>query len=206
MQMPDPIVHVIDDDDAARDSLEFLLRTAKLMVATYASALGFLQLVPELTGGCIVTDIRMPDLDGIGLLKRLNEIKSKLPVIVITGHGDVAMAVEAMKLEAVDFLEKPFSDEALLVAVQSALNEWRKEAGRETERQEIMERLATLSPRENDVLRGLVAGGPNKVIAYNLGISSRTVEIYRANVMTKTRTGSLPELVRIALLAGILGR
>jgi two-component system response regulator FixJ len=122
--MQDPVVHVIDDEDAARDSLELLLRSAKLTVVTYASALAFLQSAPQLTDGCIITDLRMPDLDGIGLLKRLKKINSKLPVVVITGHGDVAIAVEAMKLGAVDFLEKPFDDDALLTAVQSALNEW----------------------------------------------------------------------------------
>jgi two-component system response regulator FixJ len=146
----------------------------------------------------------MPNLSGIERLKQLKDITCKLPVIVITGHGDVAIAVKAMKLGAVDFLEKPFADDALLAAVRSALKEWRKETDHEVERRQILERLDALSPREHDVLKGLVAGNPNKIIAYNLGVSPRTVEIYRAHVMNKTRAGSLSDLVRMALQAGIL--
>jgi two-component system response regulator FixJ len=147
----------------------------------------------------------MPDVSGIELLKRLKDSNAKLPVIVITGHGDVPIAVEAMKIGAADFFEKPFDGDKMVAAVQSALSDLRKDADHEAERKEVHDRLATLTPREHDVLKGLVAGNSNKVIAYDLGISPRTVEIYRANVMTKTRSGSLSELVRMALRAGILG-
>ena len=201
----EPIVHVIDDDDAVRDSLAFLLRSAKLDVRTHESATAFLDALPQAGTGCIVTDVRMPDLSGIELLKRLRDASISVPVIVITGHGDVQLAVEAMKAGAADFLEKPFDDEMLLAAVRSALGTAEKGARVEAAHAVLHERLATLSGRERDVLDGLVAGKPNKIIAYDLGISPRTVEIYRANVMTKMQAASLSELVRIALQAGLLG-
>jgi two-component system response regulator FixJ len=197
----DPVVHVIDDDDAVRQSLDFLLRTARIETRTYDSARSFLAALPTLDPGCIITDVRMPDISGVDLLRRLNELGSGLPVIVITGHGDVQLAVEAMKIGAADFIEKPFDDDVLLASVQSALARWKKDPSRDAEKAEILERLASLSNRERDVLRGLVSGNPNKVIAYDLGISPRTVEIYRANVMTKMNAGSLSELVRMALAA-----
>jgi two-component system, LuxR family, response regulator FixJ len=200
--MNDSVVYVVDDDDAVRESLEFLLSSSQLPVRTYNSASAFLASLPQLVSGCIVTDVRMPDLSGIDLLKRLTELQIKIPVIVITGHGDVPLAVEAMKLGAVDFFEKPFDGDKIVAAVQTALRDWRKGADREAEKAELHHRLATLSAREKDVLTGLVAGNPNKTIAYDLGISPRTVEIYRANVMTKMKAGSLSELVRMALLAG----
>jgi len=202
--MPDPVVYVIDDDDAARESLEFLLRSANLVVKTYDSGAAFLRTLSQIAYGCIITDVRMPGLSGIELLRHLKDSDLKLPVIVITGHGDVPIAVEAMKLGAVDFFEKPFDGDKIIEAVQSALSDWQKDADRETERREVQDRLATLTPREREVLRALVAGNPNKVIAYDLGISPRTVEIYRANVMTKTKARSLSELVRLVLHAGIL--
>ena len=203
--MSDTVVHVIDDDDAARDSLEFLLRSADFTVATYDSGTAFLGALPHIAQGCIVTDVRMPGLSGIELLRHLKGAAVNLPVIVVTGHGDVPIAVEAMKLGAVEFFEKPFDGDKMIAAVQTALNDWRKNADRDAERKEIQERLATLTPRECDVLKGLVAGNPNKVIAYELGISPRTVEIYRANVMTKMKSGSLSELVRMTLYAGDAG-
>jgi two-component system response regulator FixJ len=198
------LVHVIDDDDAVRESLEFLLRTAKIDVRTYDSATAFLNATPSGGIGCIVTDVRMPGMSGVDLLRQLKARGSTMPVIVITGHGDIQLAVEAMKVGAVDFLEKPFDDEVLLASVSAALGRLEKDSQRETERADLNNRLATLSVREREVLEGLVAGKPNKIIAFDLGISPRTVEIYRAHVMTKMNAGSLSELVRMALLAGVL--
>jgi two-component system response regulator FixJ len=200
------IVHVIDDDEALRDSLTFLLRTADIEVVSHASAVAFLDALP-LTGlTCIITDVRMPGLSGIDLLRRVKELGIEVPVIVITGHGDVPLAVEAMRFGAVDFLEKPFDDEILLQSVRAALRQQAGAAKRQSERAEIEGRLATLSPRERDVLGGLVAGRANKQIAFELGISPRTVEIYRANLMDKMQAGSLSDLVRMALIVGMLGR
>jgi two-component system response regulator FixJ len=205
LAMPDgAIVHVVDDDEAARQSLAFLLRAHALDVRTYESATVFLKAAPGLQFGCIVTDVRMPDISGIDLLRRLKELNIFLPAIVITGHGDVPLAVEAMKLGAADFLEKPFDDEAMIGAVRWALRRGDDDRHRETERAEINERLASLSNRERDVLNGLVGGQANKQIAFELGISPRTVEIYRANLMTKMQARSLSELVRMALTSGIL--
>ena len=200
------IVHVIDDDEALRDSLAFLLRTADLEVMSHASATAFLESLPLTELTCIITDVRMPGLSGIDLLRRMKELGIEVPVIVITGHGDVPLAVEAMRFGAVDFLEKPFDDEILLQSVRAALRQQAGAAKRQSERAEIEGRLATLSPRERDVLGGLVAGRANKQIAFELGISPRTVEIYRANLMDKMQAGSLSELVRMALIVGMLGR
>ena len=200
--MPDKsIVHVIDDDADARESLAFLLGTADIEVHTYESATAFLEALSRVQAGCIVTDVRMPGIDGMALLRELKDKGPPLPVIVMTGHGDVPLAVEAMKLGAIDFLEKPFDDNALLAAVRAALSENLAHSERESRRADILERMATLSPRERQVLDGLVVGHPNKTIAFDLGISARTVEVYRANVMTKMNAGSLSELVRMALLA-----
>ncbi len=199
------IVHVIDDDEAIRQSLAFLLQAAKLEVKTYASAMAFLDALPDTASGCVITDVRMPGMSGVDLLRRLKELKISVPVIVITGHGDVALAVEAMKVGAVDFLEKPFDDDVLLASVQSALKRQDGETKRHSERLEIEGRLAGLSNRERDVLGGLVAGRANKQIAFDLGISPRTVEIYRANLMNKMKAGSLSDLVRMALIVGIVG-
>jgi two-component system response regulator FixJ len=201
-----PIVHVIDDDDAVRQSLAFLLGTAGIDVQTYESAVAFLDVAAKVKLGCVITDVRMPELSGVDLLRRLRELKLGVPVIVITGHGDVPLAVEAMKIGAVDFLEKPFDDEVLLTSVRSALNQLDRDSKRQAERTEIEGRLASLSSRERDVLEGLVAGHANKQIAYDLGISPRTIEIYRANLMTKMQAASLSDLVRMALIAGILGQ
>jgi two-component system, LuxR family, response regulator FixJ len=202
---PDSVlVHVIDDDEAARQSLAFLLRANAIEVQTYESGTAFLEAAPYLKSGCIITDVRMPEISGIELLRRLRELKIFLPVIVITGHGDVPLAVEAMKFGASDFLEKPFDDEILLAAVRSALNRQDSDGKRQAERAAIVGRLAALSNREREVLEGLVAGRANKQIAFDLGISPRTVEIYRANLMTKMQAASLSELVRMALIAEIL--
>jgi two-component system, LuxR family, response regulator FixJ len=200
----DTDAHVIDDDAAVRESTDFLLRSAGLTVKTYDSAAAFLDALPTIGSGCIITDVRMPGISGMDLLRRLKEMQVQLPVIVITGHGDVPLAVEAMKSGAVDFLEKPFDDDVLLASVRTALNRSEASAALETERAEIRARIATLTHRERDVLNGLIAGHPNKIIAYDLQISPRTVEIYRANVMTKMKAGSLSELVRMALVAGAM--
>ncbi|MFC3077242.1 response regulator FixJ [Phenylobacterium terrae] len=199
--MTDPVVHVIDDDPAMRESLTFLLDSAGLKAATYESAVDFLA-AGDPAPGCIVSDVRMPEMSGLELTRRLKERGVPHPVIMITGHGDVPLAVEAMKAGVVDFLEKPFDDEALLSAIRTALSARGREAEEDEERRRFHTLLEQLSPRETDVLRGIVAGKPNKVIAFDLGISPRTVEVYRANVMTKTGAGSLSELVRMALLAG----
>jgi two-component system, LuxR family, response regulator FixJ len=199
-----PTVHVIDDDEAARHSLAFLLGTAKIDVKTYDSATAFLAVAANVKSGCIITDVRMPEISGIDLLRRLKELKIGVPVIVVTGHGDVPLAVEAMKIGAAEFLEKPFDDEVLLNAVRSALNKQNTDSKRQAQRADIDSRLAALSNRERDVLQGLVSGLANKQIGFNLGISPRTVEIYRANLMTKMQASSLSDLVRMALIAEIL--
>ena len=200
----DAVVHVIDDDEAVRESLTFLLKAAGLAVQTYENATAFLHDAPKTKSGCVITDVRMPDVSGIDLLHRLNELEVHLPVIVITGHGDVPLAVEAMKSGALDFLEKPFNDDALLTAVNAAMRHHGADAKREADRAEIIDKLATLSNRERQVLEGLVSGHPNKTIAFDHGISPRTVEIYRANLMSKMQAGSLSDLVRMALVGGIL--
>jgi len=201
---PEPIVYVIDDDDAVRQSLEFLLKTAGIQVRGFESAKAFLEKLPQIKSGCIVTDVRMPEITGIELLRRVKESGIDIPVIVITGHGDISLAVEAMKIGAVDFLEKPFDDDSLLASVRSTLNKEADTAKHKAEIADIHDKLATLSNRERQVLEALVAGKANKIIAFDLGISPRTVEIYRANLMTKMAANSLSDLVRMAITADIL--
>lgn len=200
--MTDRLVHIIDDDAAMRDSLLFLLDTAGFQAAASASATDFLKTIPDARLGCIVTDIRMPDMTGLDLIRVLREDGHAYPVIVITGHGDVPLAVEAMKAGVIDFIEKPFDDETLLDAIRIAFRDRNDKSGANPERQAIQARMDELSPRERDVLGGVVAGKPNKIIAHDLGISPRTVEVYRANLMTKMGATSLSELVRMALVAG----
>src|SRR3989344_1436410 len=184
--MSEPIVHLIDDDEAVRTSLAFVLEMSDLPAKTYPSAIEFLEVAETLTGGCIVTDVRMPEMSGLDLVRRLKERNIKLPVIVITGHGDVPPAVEAMRAGVIDFIEKPFDDEVLLRSIRMALDTTAESDAQAQERQRFEEMLSTLSGREKDVLRGVIAGKMNKVIAFELGISPRTVEVYRANVMSKT--------------------
>jgi two-component system response regulator FixJ len=201
--MTDAEVYVVDDDDAVRDSLEFMLSAAGFAVKTYDSGSAFLAALPRAKSACVITDVRMPGLSGIDLLVRLKELGIGVPVIVMTGHGDVPLAVEAMKIGAADFFEKPFDGDKIVAAVRIALQGWRKDADRAAEKEALQNRIATLTARERDVLEGLVAGNPNKTIAHDHGISPRTVEIYRANVMTKMKAGSLSELVRMSLMAGL---
>ena len=199
--MPDRIVHIVDDDEAVRQSLAFLLGSAGLTVLLYDSASAFLAGLSAVKSGCLVTDMRMPEMTGIELLQQLRAKACRLPAIVITGHGDVPLAVEAMKAGAVDFIEKPFDQETILHAVQAALERGFEGEGRDDPA--VAARLVTLSERERQVLEGLVAGHPNKTIAYDLGISPRTVEVYRANLMTKMGARSLSELIRMAIIAKV---
>lgn len=195
-------VHVIDDDSDVRESLAFLLGTAGFAVRSHESANAFLAALPEVGEGCIVTDVRMPGIDGIELQRRLAASGNRLPVIVMTGHGDIALAVEAMKAGALDFIEKPFDDDVMIAAIRAALSRRAGDRERDAQSEAIRQRLKLLSERERQVMEGLVAGKPNKIIAYDLGISARTVEIYRANVMTKMQADSLSALVRMVLLEG----
>ena len=199
-----PVVHIIDDDEGLRESLAFLLRSAALEVRSFELAKAFLEVLPDAALGCVITDVRMPDMSGIELLRRLKELKIGVPVIVITGHGDIALAVEAMKIGAADFFEKPFDDDLLVASVRAALRQQEDQTKHGAERAEIEHRISTLSPREKDVLTGLIEGRANKQIAFDLGISPRTVEIYRANLMNKMQANSLSDLVRMALLAEML--
>jgi two-component system, LuxR family, response regulator FixJ len=199
-----PLVHIVDDDEGLRESLAFLLRTANLEVRSFESAKAFLDKLPHAMPGCVITDVRMPDMSGIELLRRLKELKIGVPVIVITGHGDIALAVEAMKMGATDFFEKPFDDHLLVASVRAALRRREDQTKRGAERAKIEHRISSLSPREKDVLAGLLQGRANKQIAFDLGISPRTVEIYRANLMSKMQADSLSDLVRMALISEML--
>ena len=178
----DIVVHIVDDEEPVRQSLAFLLGVAGFAVRTHASATAFLEIAPAIKNGCLVTDLRMPDIDGVELLRRLREMDAMLPAIVVTGHGDVQMAVEAMKNGALDFIEKPFSDEVLLDSIGRAV-----------------ERASSALDAATEVLRGIVRGLPNKAVAIELGISPRTVEVYRANLMNKMQATSLAELVRMVM-------
>ncbi|MDO9294603.1 response regulator FixJ [Bradyrhizobium sp.] len=197
-------VYVIDDDEAMRDSLNFLLESANFNVTLFETAQHFLDVLPGLEFGCVVSDVRMPGIDGIELLKRLKAGHSAFPILIMTGHGDVPLAVEAMKLGAVDFLEKPFEDDRLIGMIEAAIRQAEPAARSEVVTHEIAARVATLSPRERQVMDGLIAGLSNKLIARDYDISPRTIEVYRANVMTKMQANSLSELVRLAMRAGLL--
>jgi two-component system response regulator FixJ len=202
--MSEPVVHIVDDDPAMRESVAFLLNTEDLATRVYDGAHALLARVAELEPGCVVTDIRMPEMNGLELVGELKKRGVTHPVIVLTGHADVALAVEAMKAGVLDFLEKPFQDETLLNAVRAALAKDEGESSKARERAEIEARLGQLTPRERDVFEAVVAGDSNKAAAIRLGISPRTVEIYRANVMDKMQARTLSELVRMALLRGDL--
>jgi two-component system response regulator FixJ len=201
MTPPSLTVHVIDDDDAVRDSLGALLESDGLVAHLHASAAEFLEGLAAIDGGCVVTDIRMPRMTGLELLRELRARGVDLPVIVLTGQADVAMAVEALKGGAADFIEKPFDEEVILNAIRKALTQLAEATATNSQRAEAAERLSGLTGREREVLSGLVAGQSNKEIAIDLGISPRTVEVYRANIMGKARASSLSEVVRLSLQA-----
>jgi two-component system response regulator FixJ len=197
-------VYVIDDDEAMRESLDFLLDSANFNVTLFETALRFLDALPGLEFGCVVSDVRMPGLDGIELLKRMKAGHSRFPIVIMTGHGDVPLAVEAMKQGAVDFLEKPFEDDRLIGMIEAAIRQAEPSLKSEALTHDIAARVASLSPRERQVMEGLIAGLSNKLIARDYDISPRTIEVYRANVMTKMQANSLSELVRLAMRGGLL--
>jgi two-component system response regulator FixJ len=195
----DTVVHIVDDEEPVRKSLAFLLSSAGFAVRIHESASAFLAVAPNITNGCLITDLRMPDMDGVELLRRLRDAGAMLPAIVVTGHGDVQMAVEAMKIGAIDFIEKPFSDEVLIESIGRAAADAAGRLQSGVAREAIRQRLASLSERERQVLKGVVAGQANKTVGFELGISARTVEVYRAALMNKMQAKSLPELVRMVM-------
>jgi len=199
MSNPDIVIHIVDDEEPVRNSLAFLLGASGFAVRTHASASSFLAIAADITNACLVTDLRMPDIDGVELLRRLKLLDAMLPTIVVTGHGDVQMAVEAMKNGALDFIEKPFDDEVLIGSIRRAVEVTSATMDADVVETRTRERLASLSERELQVLKGVVEGLANKTIAIELGISPRTVEVYRAGLMGKMRTKSLAELVRMVM-------
>ena len=200
---PERRVYIVDDDEAVRDSLSVLLESKAYTVGSFGSAPEFLAAAPSLPLGCLIVDIRMPEMDGLELQQRLIERTLNFPMIVITGHGDVPLAVRAMKAGAVDFIEKPFTSEVILDSLEAAHARLATPNEEDPAVAAAAAKLALLSPREREVLVGLVAGLPNKSIAYDLAISPRTVEIHRARVMDKMGARSLSQLVRLALAAGV---
>ena len=202
---PDPLVFVVDDEPAIRDSLALLLRSVGLPTRTFDSAQAFLDAFQPIPNACLLADVRMPGMSGLELQEQLRARGLKVPVIVLTGHGDIAMAVRAMKAGAADFIEKPYNDQVLIDSVNRALSASRGAPGSPpaADRAGIEARIATLSPREREVMQFVIEGKPNKVIATRLGLSTRTVEVHRAKVMEKMQAASLAELVRMALAAGL---
>jgi len=197
------LIHLVDDEDSIRRSTGFLLRTCGFEVKTYESGVAFLKEVKTAEPGCILLDVRMPEMDGLTVQQELNARGVTMPVIVLTGHGDIDIAVRAMKAGAIDFLEKPFEKAALLDAIGRAFERLDRHEDLVESEHHARIRIAALTAREQDVLRGLVRGHPNKTIAYDLGISARTVEVHRANCMTKLDVRSLSEALRIAFAAGL---
>lgn len=196
------LVHLVDDDDAVRRSAAFMLKTAGYRVQAYDSGVALLKEVRNLEPGCVLLDIRMPEMDGLEVQKALRDTGCMLPVIIMTGHGDVPIAVQAMKAGALEFLEKPFEKASLVAALQAGFDQLKQSSHASVRAEEARARLNVLTPRERDILVGLVQGLPNKTIAYDLGISPRTVEIHRANLMDKLQVRSLSEALRIAFAAG----
>ena len=201
--MSGELIYVVDDDDAVRAALRALLETAGYRTARFASGVAFLDSLDTVPGACVLLDVKMPELDGLEVQRRLNDRGVTLPVVIVTGHGDIAMAVQAMRAGAVDFLEKPVSRDRLLEAVARAIDIGRNARQDRRERSDIGARLGALTSREREVLEQLVMGRTSKVVAHELGISSRTVEVYRRNVMAKMDANSLSHLVRMTLVAGI---
>ena len=195
------VVHLIDDDDDVRRAVAFLLGAAGMAVRVHESALAFLNQLEKLQPGCVLTDIRMPGMDGLELQRRLRDMGNTMPVVVMTGHGDIPLAVTAMKLGAVDFIEKPFDDEVLVSAIRNSLGHFLKSDQATLEKASILSKIDKLTDREKEVMDGLVAGHANKTIAYDLGLSPRTVEVHRANVMIKMEADSLSHLVKMAIMA-----
>ncbi len=195
------LVHLVDDDEAIRKSVGFMLKTSGFRVKSYESGMEFLKSAGELEAGCILLDIRMPGMDGLEVQSTLRDRGIGLPVIIMTGHGDVTLAVQAMKAGATDFIEKPFEKAVLLSAIEHGFPLLERSAGTRDRATEAAVRLNVLTPREREVLDGLAKGLPNKTIAYDLDISPRTVEIHRANVMSKLGVRSLSEALRIAFAA-----
>lgn len=198
----DYVVHIVDDEEPVRKSLAFLLTMEGFAVRLHDSAMAFLELAPGLRNACLVTDLRMPGLDGVELLRSLRARGIKIPAIVITGHGDVPMAVSAMKAGALDFIEKPFEDQLLIDSIHRAADQIARDPAADSVA--VNSRLATLTDREREVLAGIVAGHPNKTVAYDLDISPRTVEVHRANIMAKMGARSLADLVRMTISAGAM--
>ena len=201
--MSDRIIHLVDDDEAVRRSAGFMLKTSGYKVITYVSGVDLLANVKDMAPGCVLLDVRMPEMDGLQVQKALQEHGIGFPVIVMTGHGDVGVAVEAMKTGAVDFIEKPFEKAVLLSAIEEGFSRLEHSGRSRARAEEAKVRLQALTRREHDVLEGLVRGHPNKTIAYDLEISPRTVEIHRANLMNKLGVASLSEALRIAFAAGL---
>lgn len=199
------LVHIVDDEDSIRRSASFMLRTSGFDTRTYQSGVEFLKDVKHADAGCILLDVRMPVIDGLEVQRELNDRGIGLPVIVLTGHGDISIAVQAMKAGAIDFLEKPFEKAQLLVALDTGFAKLERRDDAAVSAHDAEVRIAALTAREQDVLRGLARGHPNKTIAYDLGISPRTVEVHRANLMTKLEVRSLSEALRVAFAAGIEG-
>ncbi|MCW3797913.1 response regulator [Sphingomonas sp. BN140010] len=197
------LVHLVDDDEAIRRSASFMLKTSGFRVLSYESGVDLLKTVRALEPGTILLDIRMPQMDGLEVQRALQEQGCKLPVVIMTGHGDVTVAVQAMKAGAVDFIEKPFDKQTLLGSLEAANERLSNSRAQSSRLGDAQVRLNALTPRERDVLLGLVKGLPNKTIAYDLGISPRTVEIHRANLMDKLEVRSLSEALRIAFAAGL---
>lgn len=203
MQPDDFTVHIVDDEEALRKSLGFMLTVNGFGVRLHVSATAFSEIAPSLRNAVLVTDMRMPDMSGLDLVRKISSISPPIPSIIVTGHGDIPMAVEAMKAGAVDFIEKPFEEAVIIEAVRRAAERLADSSAGNLSVDDIRARIGSLSERERQILAAVVAGQPNKAIAFNLDISPRTVEVHRANVMTKMRARSLPELVRMSLTVSI---